>query len=212
MRALPSSTNRSWPRGWLCQAVRAPASKRRRVTPTPGVSITTVFPVKRASSPGCWASGVQTADIARSRASEQKSMILCIVSPVPTFNFALSTSLLSFCGALRRRGAGKQAAPVWKPDAQYIRGRRSIARQPAVDDENGADRKIFLPPPLSVQRIDAARFERPIHDLAVGALHVEVDPRVRVRPQHPCDCSCQFDWLGLVEFSRERMMRHRSTR
>src|SRR5437667_10353367 len=50
VRMRPSSTIRSCPRSWLCQADRAPASKCRRAMLRSLDSIVTDLPVKRGSS------------------------------------------------------------------------------------------------------------------------------------------------------------------
>ncbi len=72
---------------WLCQAVRAPGSKRRRATERSLLSIASVLPVKRgafAGGGGC-ASPTQRVHTTSNSASEQSNATRFIRSPIREF-------------------------------------------------------------------------------------------------------------------------------
>src|SRR5262249_12731807 len=79
----PSSTSSSWPRSWLCHAVRAPGSKRRRATERSLPSIASVLPVKRGVLPGaCCASPTQRVQTTSNNTSEQSNATRFMWSPI----------------------------------------------------------------------------------------------------------------------------------
>src|SRR6185295_6836295 len=59
------------------------------------------------------------------------------------------------------------------------------------------------------QRVRRAALDRPLLDLAVRLLHVDVDPRMRVDQIDLGDRPLQLYWLARVELRGERMVRAR---
>src|SRR6185295_16369042 len=78
VRIRPCSASSSCPLSWLCQALRAPASKLRRATVRSLPSIVTVLPVKRGSSAaaagGCCASPTQWTPTTRATTSQRSTV------------------------------------------------------------------------------------------------------------------------------------------
>src|SRR5678816_708065 len=122
-------------------------------------------------------------------------------------NWKLGVELFAFEQALgvRVRRAGEQPFAVLERDAAGVGGVRSVARLPALNDQDRARRQIFLSPSAPEQAVRCAGLERPAFGLPV-VVDVEVDPRVGIGPAHLHDFAGQLDRLVLVEFRRERMM------
>src|SRR5262249_50633515 len=116
-------------------------------------------------------------------------------------NMASSIAPL-LAGVVRRAGARRadeQLRAVGERDVAPVGDRFAALR--AVPPERGdaaARHQIFLPP-AAQHRVGGARLDRPVHDLPVVALDVEVDPRMRVHPLHLGDRSAQRDRLVRVE-------------
>src|SRR6185503_19153714 len=74
-----------------------------------------------------------------------------------------------------------------------------------LDDHAVFDRALL--PAAAQQRAGRAHLTRPVHDGAVRTLHVDIDPRVRIRPIRLRDRAFEHDWFVLIEFSRKRVVR-----
>ena len=80
-------------------------------------------------------------------------------------------------------------------------------RLKAFDRHQRARFDIARAPSAPVEGVRTAKFQRPVQYLAILALHVDVNPCVRIRPKHRRDRAGERDRLGVVELGRERMMR-----
>src|SRR5205814_6609786 len=103
-------------------------------------------------------------------------------------------------------------ASVFERDAGNVRCRLSISRLPAFECDLSARRQVLFSPTSPIQSVRAAGFERPIHNLAIFADDIHINPAVRVGPLHFRELSRQFDWLILIVLRRKRMMCESRTR
>ena len=84
---------------------------------------------------------------------------------------------------------------------------RAVFGAKAFDDDRFTELQLILDDASPHQLPGRAARKPPGRHAAVGVLHVEVEPDVRVRPLDLLDDAGHFHGLGVVEFGRERMMR-----
>src|SRR5262249_33211255 len=85
-------------------------------------------------------------------------------------------------------------------------------RLEAFDGDLDAHGQRVLVPAAADEGVRRAAFDRPTLYLAVGALHFDVDPGVRVAPLHLDDRALYRDGLVRVELGRERVVRENRCR
>src|SRR5205823_1027874 len=86
---------------------------------------------------------------------------------------------------VRRAGAGRadeELLPVRKGDVPGVGRRRSVLRLKTVDDELSSHGNGVLVQAAPDQRVGGAAFDRPCLDLAIRALHIDMDPGMGVNP------------------------------
>ena len=104
----------------------------------------------------------------------------------------------------------KKLRPSFSASTDWrVGGQAAVARSVTADRDLDARGEIVLPESAPQQLRRAAGLERPVLDRAVRALHVDMDPAVRVDPLHLGEHTLQSDRLLDVEFRRERVMRPR---
>src|SRR5262245_64181448 len=81
-------------------------------------------------------------------------------------------------------GAKEEIAAVLERNLRAVGSRTPTLRAVAFDGHLDARGKVAVAQAASKQRVRCARFNRPIGDLAVGILHVDMKPAVGVDPLH----------------------------
>ena len=83
------------------------------------------------------------------------------------------------------RSPQKQLRAIRQGKIPAVCSRRAILRLVPVDDDLLPYLNGILGDASPHQDVRAARFDRPVFNLAVGALHVDIDPAVRIDQLHP---------------------------
>src|SRR5690606_33755139 len=104
--------------------------------------------------------------------------------------------------------AGEDPPPFVDPRSR-VAGIGAVLREIALDRERRAEPQGLAGPALARQRVRRAAFALPRRHRAVLALHVEVDPDVRVAPFDLGYRAFERDRLGGVELRGKRMMSER---
>src|SRR5204863_5610517 len=104
-------------------------------------------------------------------------------------------------------GACEQQYSVREGDGPDVARQGAVARLPTIDDECRAGGQILLAPTPAKQPVRAVGLARPILGFAVRTRHVEVDPRVRIRPLHLGHLAGQLQRSVGIELGGKRVMR-----
>ena len=114
--------------------------------------------------------------------------------------------------ALRFRQSEEELSAVSKGNVSADAASRPVLRLVALDQDLGSRRQRLLREAESVEIVRAGAFDHPGDRFAIRALHVDVNPGVRVGQFPLHDRPPHLDRLVLVEFRPERMMRPRRRR
>src|SRR5207253_5223780 len=124
-----------------------------------------------------------------------------------TFITSSLVPLLSLLVGGRSRSAAEQFAAIGQFNGAAIGDRPAGLRAKARDFDLGAGFHGIRFPPESDERVRCAEFETPVGRRAVGILHVDVYPCMRIRELHLRDDSIHLDRFVHVELGGERVMR-----
>src|SRR5262245_45748142 len=97
-------------------------------------------------------------------------------------NLLLRRSVVATCATGVISGAEEEIAAVLECDLRAVGGGAAALCAVAFDGHLDARGKVAVAQAASKQRVRCAGFNRPIGDLAVGILHVEMKPAVGVDP------------------------------
>jgi hypothetical protein len=112
----------------------------------------------------------------------------------------------------RARRAHEQLAAVGEREVASVGAVRIALGAIAFHDDLGADRQRILRQAPAQQHRRIAPFDHPPLDLAIRALHVDVNPGVGVDPFHLRHGAAQRDGLVRVEFRGKRVVRRQTRR
>ena len=98
----------------------------------------------------------------------------------------------------RRRG--------WRRNVRAISAIRPVLGLEALHHDFGAGRQVILGESAAQECVRRASFHSPCDNLPVLALHVEVDPGVRIRPFNLSDGTVERDRLLGIELGGECMV------
>src|SRR5688572_8183453 len=122
--------------------------------------------------------------------------------------FSLPAVAWSLVRSADARRADEQLLAVREGDVTAVRAVRTVLRLETLDDDLGALGQRVLVPAAAEQSVRCATFNHPALHLAVVALHVDVNPGMRIDPLHLDDSALHLDGLLRVELGRERVVRH----